>query len=66
MDANALDPQAKAMIHLLERVDVICSKKPQLDRDIVRHTLILLAEPPIERLRRSLRRGRGATQSARN
>ena len=55
------DP-ALEMKELLERVDRICQKAPHLDRDIVRHTLILLAEPPIERLRRSLRRGHGISQ----
>jgi hypothetical protein len=43
-----------------DRVDFIMALHPQADRDTVRHTLILLDEPPIERLRRSLRRGRAA------
>jgi hypothetical protein len=31
---------------------------PGVDRDNVRHTLLLLGERPVERLRRALRRGR--------
>lgn len=43
---------------LLAKVDRICTLYPDADRDTVRHTLLLLQEPPIERLRRALRRGR--------
>ena len=44
---------------LIERVDEICAQDSELDREMVRHVLILLDEPPIERLRRALTRGQG-------
>jgi len=40
------------------RVEKIIAAHPDADRDNVRHTLILLEQPPLERLRRSLIRGR--------
>jgi hypothetical protein len=40
------------------RVEKILAVNPQADRDNVRHTLILLEQPPLERLQRSLIRGR--------
>ena len=43
---------------LLREIDTVVRDHPGIDRDHVRHTLILLDEPPIERLRRALRRGR--------
>jgi lambda repressor-like predicted transcriptional regulator len=36
----------------------IAKRNPGVDPDNVRHTLILLDEKPVERLRRALRRGR--------
>ncbi len=36
----------------------ILKRYPGVDRDNIRHTLILLNERPVERLRRALRRGR--------
>lgn len=36
----------------------IAKRHPEIDPDNVRHTLLLLNEKPIERLRRALRRGR--------
>jgi lambda repressor-like predicted transcriptional regulator len=36
----------------------IAERNPGVDPDNVRHTLILLDEKPVERLRRALRRGR--------
>lgn len=42
------------MIRLLKRVDRIHRDDPTLDRENVRHILLLLEEKPIERLRRSL------------
>ena len=36
----------------------ISSKHVEVDRDNIRHTLLLLNEKPVERLRRALRRGR--------
>jgi hypothetical protein len=40
------------------RVEKILAINPRADRDNVRHTLILLEQPPLERLQRSLIRGR--------
>jgi hypothetical protein len=45
-------------LRLLAEVDRIASADPALDRDTVRHTLLLLDEPPLNRLRRALRLGR--------
>jgi hypothetical protein len=43
---------------LSARVEKILAAHPDADRDNVRHTLILLEQPPLERLQRSLIRGR--------
>jgi hypothetical protein len=43
---------------LCARVEKILAANPSADRDNVRHTLILLEQPPLERLQRSLIRGR--------
>jgi hypothetical protein len=43
---------------LSARVEKILALHPGADRDNVRHTLILLELPPLERLQRSLIRGR--------
>jgi hypothetical protein len=43
---------------LSARVGKILAEHPSADRDNVRHTLILLDLPPLERLQRSLIRGR--------
>jgi hypothetical protein len=43
---------------LIARVDAIVAAHPTADRDNVRHTLVLLDEPPIDRLNRGLLRGR--------
>jgi hypothetical protein len=47
---------------LMEAVEAVLDQHPQADPDNVRHTLILLEQPPIERLRRSLIRGRSSAQ----
>jgi len=39
-------------------VESVLAAYPQADRDNVRHTLILLEQPPLERLQKSLIRGR--------
>ena len=52
------DRKSRCAIRLLETVDRIAASDPSLDRDNVRHTLLLLEEKPIERLRRSLLRAR--------
>ena len=43
---------------LTVRVEKVLVLHPGADRDNVRHTLILLELPPLERLQRSLIRGR--------
>ena len=43
---------------LMESVQEVLARHPEADLDNVRHTLILLELPPLERLRRSLIRGR--------
>ncbi|MBI3882467.1 MAG: hypothetical protein HY301_20705 [Verrucomicrobia bacterium] len=43
---------------LTARVERVLRAHPDADRDNVRHTLILLEQPPLERLQRSLIRGR--------
>jgi hypothetical protein len=43
---------------LAARVQQVLSIHPEADPDNVRHTLILLEQPPLERLQRSLIRGR--------
>ena len=43
---------------LMELVREVLDRHPEADPDNVRHTLILLEQPPLERLRRSLIRGR--------
>ena len=55
--ANAAQAQRWAR-RLTARVTKIMAAHPNADPDNVRHTLILLEEPPLERLQRSLIRGR--------
>lgn len=45
---------------LAMRVEKVLAAHPQADPENVRHTLILLEQPPLKRLERSLIRGRGA------
>ena len=47
---------------LMESVRAVLAVRPEADPDNVRHTLILLEQSPLERLRRSLTRGRGLAQ----
>ena len=47
---------------MAESVRQVLAVYPEADPDNVRHTLVLLELPPIERLRRSLLRGRLAPQ----
>jgi len=47
------------------RVGEVLANHPHADPDNVRHTLILLEQPPLERLRRSLIRGRATAASKR-
>jgi hypothetical protein len=55
--AKAIQAQRWAR-RISTRVEKILAVHPQADRDNVRHTLILLEQPPLERLQRSLIRGR--------
>jgi len=43
---------------LIAETDRISRRHREVDRDNVRHTLLLLDDKPVERLRRALRRGR--------
>jgi hypothetical protein len=47
---------------LMESVRAVLAVRPEADPDNVRHTLILLEQPPLERLRRSLTRGRALAE----
>jgi len=47
---------------LMKSVNAVLAVRPEADPDNVRHTLILLELPPLERLKRSLTRGRALTQ----
>ena len=47
---------------LMRSVRAVLAVRPEADPDNVRHTLILLEQPPRERLRRSLPRDRGLAQ----
>lgn len=49
---------AERMKHLAREAARIARTHSGVDADNVRHTLLLLEEKPIERLRRALRRGR--------
>ena len=53
------DAQARRWARRLSaRVEKILAAHPHADPDNIRHTLILLEQPPLERLQRSLIRGR--------
>jgi len=51
---------------LMKSVRAVLAVRPEADPDNVRHTLILLEQSPLERLRRSLNRGRALAQQLRN
>jgi hypothetical protein len=60
---NSSDIRAKKWAaRLMKSVNAVLKKYPHADPDNVRHTLILLEKPPLERLGRSLLRGRAITQ----
>jgi hypothetical protein len=48
--------------NLADKVAAVLRIRPQADPDNVRHTLILLEKPPLERLATSLLRGRALSQ----
>ncbi len=54
-EEGTLKQQGRA---LQRRVATIRERHPEIDHDTIRHTLILLSEKPVDRLRRALRRGR--------
>jgi hypothetical protein len=61
MKARAASKSAQARrwaLRLAARVQKVLAAYPEADPDNVRHTLILLEKPPLERLQRSLIRGR--------
>ena len=47
---------------LMDSVRAVLALSPEADPDNVRHTLILLEQPPLERLKKSLTRGRALAQ----
>ena len=56
-----LEETDQEVVHIQDAArmaDKIMGRQPSLDRENVRHTLLLLQEEPIQRLRRSLIRGR--------
>jgi transcriptional regulator with XRE-family HTH domain len=53
-----IDPEVERIQDAAWMTDKIMRRQPFLDRENVRHTLLLLQEAPIQRLRRSLIRGR--------
>ena len=52
------DTPVKRIKSLVAESERISGRHPGADRDNIRHTLLLLNEKPVERLRRALRRGR--------
>jgi hypothetical protein len=56
--ASSRNASARWARRLSARVERVLALHPEADRDNVRHTLILLELPPLERLQRSLIRGR--------
>jgi transcriptional regulator with XRE-family HTH domain len=52
------DRKSRRALRLLEAADRIAGSDPSMDRDNIRHTLLLLEEKPIDRLQRSLLRAR--------
>ncbi|OGD08963.1 MAG: hypothetical protein A2Y86_03070 [Candidatus Aminicenantes bacterium RBG_13_62_12] len=53
----AEESDEERICHIARMTDEIIARNPKLDRDDVRHTLLLLEEEPIDRLRRALIRG---------
>ena len=63
-DGQTADADVSARLHqwgrnLAAEVQFVLSRHPAADAEIVRLTLVALQSPPLERLNRSLRRGRG-------
>ena len=53
---------ARWAARLMASVRAVLAERPEADPDNVRHTLILLQHPPLERLQKSLTRGRALAQ----
>ncbi|MFW6129479.1 MAG: hypothetical protein ACOC6P_04460 [Candidatus Aminicenantaceae bacterium] len=53
-----MSPEEKKIRQIAKRTEQIMAENPGLNRENVRHTLILLQEEPVTRLRRGLIRGR--------
>lgn len=51
-------PPEQQVARQRRRLARVLKRHPEANADHVRHTLILLDEPPLDRLRRALRRGR--------
>ncbi len=49
--------EVENMKRLLNKVDEIAKENKGIDRDNVRHTLLLMSESPVDSLRRALTRG---------
>ncbi|HRI14053.1 MAG TPA: hypothetical protein PLX89_13735 [Verrucomicrobiota bacterium] len=66
MSAKETDSRDRAarrwVAKLMRSVRAVLAVRPEADPDNVRQTLILLEQPPLERLRRSLIRGRALAQ----
>ena len=54
---ETVGPRLRAR-ELLRKLEQVLTEHPEADRDNVRHTLLLLDEPPVDRLERGLLRGR--------
>lgn len=55
------DPQVLRIRQKQQTLEKLLESNPNASRENLWHTLILLDEPPIERLNRSLLRGKGAS-----
>ncbi len=53
-----VNPEEEMIRQIMNLTEKILKKFPKLDRENVRHTLLLMHEAPIERLKRGIRRGR--------
>ena len=52
------DTPVERMKSVIAESERISKRHPGIDRDTIRHTLLLLSEKPVERLKSALRRGR--------
>jgi transcriptional regulator with XRE-family HTH domain len=54
---ETVGPELRAWL-LLRKLERVLAQYPEANRENVRHTLLLLEEPPVDRLERGLSRGR--------